>query len=766
MTDDLHPETESDPKDETEANPPEGADDRQSEESERPGLLDRFPALQKLGELASQKRIPHVQQLTATECGAACLTMVLAYFGKAVRLEEVREVTGIGRDGATALALVQAAHYFGLRSRGVRIEIEDLEYLDPGSILHWEFNHFVVFERLRKNGVDIVDPAFGRRFVPMEQFRRSFTGVVLLLEPSDKFETQAKQDRTLWRHVKRVLADSRNWVRLLVTSLLLQVFALSVPVLTGALVDRVVPRGDYHLLLVLSIGLLSLVGFHFLASMIRAYLLLQLRTYLDARMTLGFLEHLIDLPYVFFQRRSAGDLMMRLNSNTTIREILTAGALSGLLDGTLVVVYLIILLVASPSMGLLVLVLGVLQIGVFIFTRRKQRDLMSENLHIQAKSQSYQVEMLTGIETLKAMGSEQRAAEHWSDLFVDVLNVSLARGRLSAWIDSITSTLKLGSPLLILGMGALLVLQGNLTLGTMLALTSLAAGFLGPLSNLVGTAGQLQILGSYLERIEDVLAAPAEQDPTRARQPAKLKGRITLEDVSFRYSPAAPMVVRNVSLEIAPGQFVAIVGRSGSGKSTLSSLLLGLYAPASGVIRYDGVDLSELDLRSVRRQVGIVTQRPYLFGTTIRANIALSDPTLPLDQVVEAARRARIDHEIAEMPLGFDSLLLDGGASLSGGQRQRVALARALVRQPAILLLDEATSSLDALTEREVQDELAKLRCTRVVIAHRLSTIVHADLILVLEDGRVVEQGRHDDLVKRRGVYHHLVSAQLEGEGK
>jgi ABC-type bacteriocin/lantibiotic exporter with double-glycine peptidase domain len=424
----------------------------------------------------------------------------------------------------------------------------------------------------------------------------------------------------------------------------------------------------------------------------------------------------------------------------------------------------VILLVASVSMGLLVLVLGVLQIAVFIFTRRKQRDLMSENLHIQAKSQSYQVEMLTGIETLKAMGSEQRAAEHWSDLFVDVLNVSLARGRLSAWIDSITSTLKLGSPLLILGMGALLVLQGNLSLGTMLALNALAAGFLGPLGNLVGTAGQLQILGSYLERIEDVMAAPAEQDPTKARQPAKLKGRISLDDVSFRYSPAAPMVVRNVSLEITPGQFVAIVGRSGSGKSTLASLLLGLYAPTAGSIRYDGVDLSELDLRSVRRQVGIVTQRPYLFGTTIRANIALSEPALPLDQVMDAARRARIDHEIAEMPLGYDSLLLDGGASLSGGQRQRVALARALVRQPAILLLDEATSSLDALTEREVQDELAKLNCTRVVIAHRLSTIVHAELILVLEDGKVVEQGRHDELLKRRGVYHHLVSAQLDGE--
>ncbi len=323
-----------------------------------------------------------------------------------------------------------------------------------------------------------------------------------------------------------------------------------------------------------------------------------------------------------------------------------------------------------------------------------------------------------------------------------------------------TSTLRLGSPLCILGYGAYSVLEGNLSLGTMLALSALAAGFLGPLSNLVSTFGQLQLLRSYTERIDDVLDTAPEQDRRRVRPAPPLQGQITLEGVSFRYAPLSPPVVREVSLCIEPGQFVALVGRSGSGKSTLASLLLGLYAPTTGRILYDGVDLAELDLRSVRRQLGIVTQQPYLFGGTLRSNIALSDPTLSLDAVVEAARRARLHDEIMALPMRYDTLLLDRGASLSGGQRQRVALARALVRRPAILLLDEATSALDAVTEAEVQAELVRLQCTRIVIAHRLSTVASADLILVMEDGVVVEQGRHADLIAKGGAYARLVAAQ------
>ena len=726
-----------------------------------PDLEARYPALGRLAP-RRRRRIPVMRQLSAAECGAACLAMVLGYYDKAVPLDEIRSVMGIGRDGATALAILNAASRYGLRGRGVKLDVDELHWLPAGTLLHWEFNHFVVFERLRGGFIEIVDPSSGRRRVSPEQLGRSFTGVALVLEPTDTFTPSAAGERPIWKQIRAIVADSGQWTRIIVVSLLLQLFALALPALTGTVVDRVVPRGEVHLLGILAVGMVGLVGFHFLASMVRAHLLIQLRTIFDARMTLSFLDHLLRLPYAYFQQRSAGDLMMRVNSNTSIRELLTSGLLSTALDGSLVVLYLGMIFIASPAFGAVVTLLAVAQLAVFLCSRRRQQDLMTDTLEKQARAESYLVELLAGVETLKASGSELRAGEHWSGLFVDQLNIALDRARLNAVVDSLNGALRIASPLVVLGFGAMQALDGTMTLGAVLALAALAGAFLGPLGNLVATATQLQLLWSYLERIEDVLGAAPEQPLDEARQIPTLRGRITLDDVSFRYTTTAPSVVRNVSLEIEAGDFVAIVGRSGSGKSTLASLLLGLYTPTAGRIAYDGADLAGLDARALRQQVGIVNQRAYLFGGTLRNNIAMGDPQLPLDQLVAAARRAEIHDEISAMPMGYDTLLIDGGASLSGGQRQRVALARALARQPAILLLDEATSALDAVTERAVQTQLAQLPCTRIVIAHRLSTIREADLILVMDDGRVVEQGTHAELLARGGAYARLISAQVE----
>jgi ABC-type bacteriocin/lantibiotic exporter with double-glycine peptidase domain len=455
--------------------------------------------------------------------------------------------------------------------------------------------------------------------------------------------------------------------------------------------------------------------------------------------------------------------MMRVNSNSTIREMLTSSALSALLDGALAALYLAILLVASPSMGALVLVLGLLQAAVFLLSYRRYQELMSQDLQMQAKAQSYLMQVLNGIETLKASGAEDHAVEQWSNLFVDELNVSLKRGRLNATIDSVMSALRLGSPLLVLWFGGLQVLNGNLSLGTMLALTALAAGFLSPISTLVSTALQFQLLRSYVERIDDVLQATPEQNPadvSRISRVDRLSAEIELQDVSFTYGPLSSNGVRNVSVKVAAGQKVAIVGRSGAGKSTLAKLMLGLYRPSSGRILYDGVDLNGLDLQSVRRQCGIVTQRSYLFGTSIRQNIALKDMAIAMSDVVEAAKLAHVHDDIAAMPMGYETVLVDGGGSLSGGQRQRVALARALVHQPQILLLDEATSELDTITESQVHRNLAALRCTRIVIAHRLSTVRDADLILVLDNGAIVERGSHEELLAQGKHYAALIQSQ------
>ena len=722
-------------------------------------FAERYPAFARL---VMRDEIPFVPQMTSTDCGAACLAMVLAHFGRSVRIDELREATGARRDGTNARAILDAGRRHGLQGRGLRVEVDALDCLDgTAAILHWNLEHFVVLERVRKHGIDVVDPASGRRFVSFDEVRRSFTGIALVLEPAPDFVATPKEKGILWSYTQAVLRQTRLLPRILWMTAFVQLFGLAVPLLTGAIVDGVIPRSDSHLLTVLLVASLSVMVFQLLASLVRGHLLLHLRTALDSRLTLGFFEHLVRLPYQYFQLRSTGDLLMRLNSNSSVREILTSTILSGLLDGSMVCFYLILLLWLSPPLAGVVLALAVVEIALFLGTRRLRRELSLRSLEAQARSRNEQIQIVNGMETLKALGSEQRAVDRWSSLFVDELNASLASGRLDAWLNSLFGAMRMIGPVLVLVFGAWQVLAGRISLGEMLALNATAVGLLTPLSTLVGNATQLQLLESYAQRIEDVLRAEAEEDDTAARRPHALRGAVELDNVRFAYGPGSPEVVRGVSVRIEPGQHVAIVGRSGAGKSTLAGLLIGLYRPQVGSVRFDGVKLEELALRPLRSQVGVVTQQAFLFGASVRDNILLGRDDLELDDVRAAARLAGIDHQIESWPMGYDTLISDAGASLSGGQRQRIALARALVARPALVLLDEATSALDALTERDVQAALDGLRCTRIVIAHRLSTIVNADLILVLDDGALVEQGTHSELLLRGGAYARLVASQL-----
>jgi ATP-binding cassette subfamily B protein len=541
----------------------------------------------------------------------------------------------------------------------------------------------------------------------------------------------------------------------------LQILGVAVPVLTKVVVDRVLVGRLTSLLPIIGVGLVVVVLSLLATTYLRSTLLLALQARVDQHLMRGFFGHLLSLPYRFFEQRTTGDLMMRLGSNAQVRETLTSQTLSVVIDGAMVVVYLGILLSREPSFGGIVLGIAAIQVGLLLGSRRAMHDLTQRDLATQAGSQSYLVESLTGIATLKASGAEERTLAHWSGLFAAQINASVRRGHLTAVIDTGLTTLRMPAPLALLWVGAQRVLDGGMSLGTMLALQALAASILVPLSSLVANSQRLQLVGAHLDRLADVL--DTEPEPVRAAAP-RLSGRIEAEGLGFRYDPRAPWVLRDLSFAIEPGQKVALIGRTGSGKSTLARLVLGLYDPSEGELRYDGVSGAGLDQRSLRRQFGVVLQEPTLFSGTIRANIGFNDPELSQERIEEAATLAAIHAEISAMPMGYDTWLSEGGGGLSGGQRQRIALARALAHRPALLLLDEATSHLDVATEAAVERNLRDLDCTRIVIAHRLSTVRDAAQILVLDEGRIAEHGTHDDLMRLGGAYAAMVDGQRSPE--
>jgi ATP-binding cassette, subfamily B, bacterial len=612
-----------------------------------------------------------------------------------------------------------------------------------------------------RRGVRIVDPATGPRVVSLRELGRCFTGLALAFEKAPDFRTGDSRPRGLPWHARELLKRWPSLAHVALVSMVVTLCAMATPLLMTALVDRVLPQRDQGLLAVAGLGIAVAVVLHFLGSLVRGGLLLHLRTHLDLELSSGFLEHLVRLPYEFFQTRSRGDLLLRLGSNAEVREILTSGTLSTLLDGIFVIAYLGVLFALNATMASIALALAAVQMGVLVLSSGPQRRLTTEYLQAQARCNGQQIELLGGIEALKSMGQERRVVERWSTMFVEVLNASTARGRLSTLTDAALSALRLLAPLGLTWFGVGQVLAGRLPLGTMLAVVSLAMAFLGPLSSLLSMAMRFATLASHLDRIDDVLRTPAE--PRRGAAITALRGAIRLDHASFRYATASPLILDDLDFEIEPGAFVAVVGPSGAGKSTLARLLAGLHAPTSGRVLYDGVPLDEVDLQSLRSRLGVVTQQPQLFGLSVRSNIAFADPTAPLEAVCAAARTARIHDEIVAMPMGYDTVIGDGGGALSGGQRQRLALARALLLRPSVLILDEATSALDAVTEKAIQEELARLDCTRIVMAHRLSSVMDADLVLVMQDGRVVERGRHDDLMAANGAYRRLVAAQVEG---
>lgn len=699
-----------------------------------------------------RSKVPFIEQMEQSECGLCCLAMIFSYYKSEVPLSELRDRGGGGRDGTNLRTLRDIAQSLGMTGSGHRAAAGQLQHLPLPAILHWRGDHFVVLEKIKEDRVLIIDPAIGRRILSLKELEQEFSGTVLLLQPGPSFTRWKKE--SVWRQYLQFLKNE-SWLvsSVLVWTLWIQLLALITPMATRYLLDYVILPEDATYMGQVLIGMISLMIVYTIISLLRGRILVQLQNRLDLRLMSRFFDRLLRLPYQFFQLRTSGDLILRANSNMMIREILSSRTVNIVLDGGLVIMFLLYMLRYSPVLTGYILLVGALQVAVLFIGNPQIKRLTQEEILRQTAAASYLTEAIHGILAVKSEGAERLAYEQWSKLFQEQLKAAEKRGFTTAYMETINSVLKYAAPLLLLWMGSWQVLEQNMTVGTMFGFYSLAIGFLVPLYSLVTTGTQMAVMGTYFNRIMDIVGAPVEQSKESEGDVYRLNGEIRLENVSFQYSPFSPKVIRNVSLHIGAGQKVAIVGSSGSGKSTLACLLLGLYPPTEGSIWFDHENVNNLDKTMLRKQMGVVMQHTTVFNRSIYENISFHNPELKSEQVREAAELAEIHEDIMRMPMQYGTLLSETGSNISGGQKQRIALARALTHQPAILLLDEATSALDVTTEQRIQENLARLCCTRIVIAHRLSTIFDADTIIVLDKGEIVEMGSHHELLQNNGHY-------------
>lgn len=707
------------------------------------------------------KKTPTIHQMEATECGAASLAMVLAYYGKYIPLEVMREEVGVSRDGCNAGNIMRAAKRLGLGCKGFRREPDALRDIETPCIIHWNFNHFVVFEGFKGDHAYINDPAVGRRKLTCEELDECFTGIILTFTLTESFEKEKKHNTT-WDLIKvRLTGQYGVLFKLFYIGLLLVFPGLVLPVLSQMFIDDVLTGGYTDWLTKILVFMAFLVvlkaGLHYYRDLI----LQKLRSKLTLMSGMTFLGHMLRLPMSFYDQRYSGDLVSRMNNNTEVSSFLAGDLAETILNIFIAIFYLAILVFYSPIMTLIGLCNTAVCILIVVLSRQYTSDAAIKQEISGGKLYGAVCAGLSITDTLKASGAENEYVSRVLGYQVKNANLEQEQTRFQKIISAIPGAAGNITDVLHLLVGGILVINGQMSLGMLTAFCSLFDSFSAPVNQLVSFAQKIQTLEASITRVEDVQKYPEDKRYEKAEEnkglQRKLNGEIELRNISFGYSSLKPPLVSNFNFHLFSGQTIAFVGPSGCGKSTISKIVSGLYHPWSGQILFDGKPLDKHPKSCITASIATVSQNITLFSGTIRDNITMWNPAIIEEDMIAAAKDACIHDFIISCPGGYDYVLTENATNLSGGQRQRLEIARALATKPSILVMDEATSALDPIVEKKVMDNIKRRGCTCVIVAHRLSAIRDCNQIIVMNNGEVIQCGTHHSLMQEKGFYNDFI---------
>ena len=709
-------------------------------------------------------KVPVVMQLEALECGAASLCMILAYYGKWIPLEQVREDCGVSRDGSNARNVLKAARSYGLKAQGFRYEPEALKEqgLFP-CIIHWNFNHFVVLDGFRNGKAYLNDPARGSYSVSMEIFDESFTGICLQFEPTEMFEPSGKP-RSMWDFAaKRLKGTKPAVIFTALTCIIAALMQLIRPAFSRVLLDRLLTGRNPEWVTPFLILLAVFNGIEIIMSALQAVYSLRISGKMAVVGNATYMWKVLKMPMKFFSQRMAGDIQNRQSANAGIAETLIQTFAPLVLNIIMMIFYLVVMLRYSVILTLVGLLTLAVNTVVSRYISAKRINITRVSMRDNAKLSSATVAGISMIETIKSSGAENGYFKKWAGYQASVNTQNVKYQKLNQYLGMIPSFMSTLADNAVLILGVWLTMRGEFTTGMIMAFQGFLGNFMSPAMTIVSAGQTLQEMRTQMERVDDVMEYPDEQifdENLDNDEYAKLSGSVELKHVVFGYSPLAEPLIKDFNLTLTPGKSVAIVGASGCGKSTMSKLISGLYKPWEGEILFDGKPMSQIRKSVFRGSLAVVDQDIILFEDTIANNIKMWDESIEDFEMILAAKDAQIHEDIMARPKGYQHKVIEGGRDFSGGQRQRLEIARVLAQDPTIIILDEATSALDAKTEYEVVKAIRDRGITCIVVAHRLSTIRSCDEIIVMRDGEIVDRGTHKELMEHSTLYNELVSAE------